>query len=133
MLRQLIHMACFALTSFILTACGGGSESGGYDAIIQPLYGSIAINQNTGAGGITAKYSSQSSANNKALEQCGFSCTTVLEYGSNQCGALARGDNLVFGWASHTKKSTAESDAINQCVSRSGKNCQIILSECNSS
>jgi len=117
----------------LLAGCGGGGEGEGFDYFTPPTYGSIAINQNTGAGGMASNYSSQSSANNNALKQCGNSCNVVLEFGSYMCGALARSDNLVFGWASESKKSRAESNAMNVCVSRNGVRCEIVLSNCNDS
>jgi hypothetical protein len=117
----------------LLTACGGGGSDGGFDSYTPPSYGSIAINQNTGAGGIATSYSSQSSANSNALKQCGSSCNTVLEFGSYMCGALARSDNMIFGWASNSYKSSAESNAMNGCTSRGGIRCQIVLSNCNNS
>ena len=117
----------------LLAGCGGGGEGEGFDYFTPPTYGSIAINQNTGAGGMATSYGSQSSANNNALKQCGDSCNVVLEFGSYMCGALARSDNLAFGWASDRKKSSAESIAMSQCTSRNGNRCQIVLSNCNDS
>lgn len=128
-----IEIYALFLTSIMLTACGGGEGNDSFDFYTPPSHGSIAINQNTGAGAIATNYSSQSSANSNALNQCGNSCNTVLEFGSSQCGALARSDNLIFGWASNPKKSNAESNALTQCASRSGINCQIVLSNCNDS
>jgi len=131
-MNKAIYAALLAACTSTLIACGGG-EDGGLDTYIPPSYGSIAINQNTGAGGIATNYSSQSSANSNALKQCGSSCNTVLEFGSYMCGALARADNLAFGWASNSKKSSAESSAMSQCTSRNGIHCQIVLSNCNDS
>ena len=122
-------MAIFALAT--LSACGGG-DVGGYEFIELPKYGSIAINQTTGAAGITANYSSQSSANNEAIKLCGVSCVTSLEFGSYYCGALARSKTkIVFGWASDSKESDAKSKAITSCQNNNGGTCEIVLSECN--
>jgi hypothetical protein len=132
-MKKYIYEMVLLIPTMMLTACGGGGEDGGFDSFTPPSYGSIAINQNTGAGGIATSYSSQSSANSNALKQCGASCNTVLEFGSYMCGALARSDNLVFGWASDSKKSSAESNAMNGCTSRNGIRCQIVLSNCNNS
>jgi hypothetical protein len=43
MRKSRANITYLALSSLILTACGGGSESGGYDSVILPSYGSIAI------------------------------------------------------------------------------------------
>ena len=118
--------------SAILAACGGGGDSDGFD-YIPPSYGSIAVNQATGAAAITANYDSQSRANDAVVSKCGANCGKVFEFGSNQCGTLARGSNLVFGWASSWRKSNAESDARDQCVGHGGLNCVVVLSECNAS
>jgi hypothetical protein len=133
-MNKFIYAMLLLISSLVLPACGGGGgEDGGFDYYTPPSYGSIAINQNTGAGGIATSYSGQSIANSNALKQCGSSCITILEFGSYMCGALARSDNLVFGWASDSKKSSAESNAMNSCISRSGVRCQIVLSNCNDS
>lgn len=128
-ISKAIFTVCIAS---LLAGCGGG-EGEEFDYFSPPTYGSIAINQNSGAGGMATSYSSQSSANSNALKQCGNSCSTVLEFGSYMCGALARADNLAFGWASDRKKSSAEADAMSQCTSRNGIRCQIVLSDCNAS
>lgn len=128
-ISKAIFTVCIAS---LLAGCGGG-EGEEFDYFSPPTYGSIAINQNSGAGGMATSYSSQSSANSNALKQCGNSCSTVLEFGSYMCGALARADNLAFGWANDRKKSSAEADAMSQCTSRNGIRCQIVLSDCNAS
>jgi hypothetical protein len=132
-MKKIIYAVLLATSTAMLVACGGGGSDGGFDYYTPPSYGSIAINQNTGAGGIATNYGSQSSANSNALKQCGSSCNTVLEFGSYMCGALARSDNLAFGWASDSRKSSAESNAVNACSSRNGIRCQIVLSNCNDS
>lgn len=115
-----------------MTGCGGGGEDGG-SAFTPPSYGAIALNAVTGAGGITANYASQSLANSEAIKLCTGACTVVLEFGSLMCGALARSTNLAYGWASNSKKSNAESTALSNCVSQGGKECVIVLSQCNTS
>lgn len=119
--------AAFAL----ITACGGGEI--GSDEYIAPRYGSIATNRITGSGAITANYSWQGGANSNAIDRCGAGCATVLEFGSYMCGALARGNGPTFGWASHSRKSNAEGDALSACTTRGGVNCVVVLAECNDS
>ena len=120
-----------ALVATLMTACGGGEI--GSDEYIAPSYGSIAINRITGRGRITSNYSWQSSANSNAIDGCGAGCATVLEFGSYMCGALARGNGPTFGWASHSRKSNAEGDALSACTTRGGVNCVVVLAECNDS
>ena len=119
------------LVTTLMTACGGGEI--GSDEYIAPSYGSIATNRITGRGGITANYSWQGGANSNAIDSCGAGCATVLEFGSYMCGALARGNGPTFGWASHSRKSNAEGDALSACTTRGGVNCVVVLSECNDS
>jgi len=131
MIKNLKFPFSFILASLI-AACGGGGESGGYEYIQLPVYGSIAINQTTGAAGITANYSTQRSANNEAIDQCGVACVTALEFDSNMCGALARSTTRVaFGWSSDRRLSDAKSEAITSCQNNNGGVCEIVLSKCN--
>lgn len=121
-----ILVAVFVVQLGILGGCGGGSD----DAA--GIYGSIALNLTTKAGGITARYGTQAEANNAAINQCGVGCATVLEFwGSGQCGAVARGTNFALGWASDGSQSRAESSAIAKCTSAGGTFCTIQLSMCN--
>ena len=118
-----------AVAAALLTACGG---EGGSDAYVPPSYGSIALNRTNGAAGITANYSSQGDANSNAIDTCGAGCATVFEFGSYLCGALARGSNFTYGWASSSRKSNAEGDALSTCQARGGISCVVVLAECNS-
>ena len=125
------------LLSFALictSGCGAGSESGGYEGvpIVLPTYGAVAVNQVTGRAGITANYSSQKNANDNALEQCGVACIVALEFGSGDCGALARASTTpTFGWARDSKEYDAKVAALNQCTAKNGVGCEIKLVECN--
>ena len=116
--------------SFI-AACGGDGESGGYE-YFYTYYGSIAINQNTGAAGIASNYESKKSANDAAVEQCGNGCVVALEIGAGLCGALARSSTgPTFGWASDKKLSNAKSNAIGNCTNNNGVSCSVVLDACN--
>lgn len=131
-MKATIKYTLAATVVAVLAACGGGGEDGGYEYIYIPTYGSIAINQNTGRAGITANYSSQNSANEAALEQCGSSCVTVLEVEPNLCGALARSTlTPTFGWASDSRLSDAKSRALTNCTNNNGVGCEIVLDACN--
>ena len=110
----------------VLFGCGGGGS--GSDAI----YGSIAINASTKAGGITARYGSQADANIHAINKCGTGCATVLEYwGIGQCAAVARGTNFAMGWSNGNTQAQADSNAVAKCNSAGGLSCTIKLSMCN--
>ena len=113
----------------ILMGCGGGGDGTDYTPL---LNGAIALNKTTGKAAISANYEWKSDAYDAAESKCGANCGNVLEFGSYQCGALAAGSNLTFGWASSWRKSSAESDARDQCTAHGGLNCVVVLSECNS-
>ena len=130
-MKKAIRHLFAAVSIALITACGGGEI--GSDEYIAPSYGSIATNRITGRGGIAANYSWQGGANSNAIDSCGAGCATVLEFGSYMCGALARGNGPTFGWASHSRKSNAEGDALSACKTRGGVNCVVVLSECNDS
>jgi hypothetical protein len=122
------------LLFFHLASCGGGGDvSDGGDYTL-PSYGAIAVSTANGSAGIAGNNSSQSEANKNAVNACGAGCTTVLEYGSYKCGALARAANTItFGWSSNSKKSDAESNAVLLCTQKNGVGCAVVLSECNES
>lgn len=108
-----------------LTGCGGGDSGTG------DLYGSLAVNRTTKAAGISALWDSQAKANNTALSQCGSGCEVVIEFGTGQCAALARGTNMSLGWATGSSKSDASQKAVSQCIAFSGVGCVALLAECN--
>lgn len=117
----------------LLAACGGGDNSVDYIYEAPPSYGSIAVNTTTKFSFISYNYDSESGASDSALSRCGSGCVTVLNFGSLQCGALAKGSNGAFGWASDKKETNAKNTAISQCVTYSGLNCVVVLSGCNGS
>jgi hypothetical protein len=96
-------------------------------------YGSIAINQNNGRGGIIANATSQRNANDEALKLCGDSCVVILEFGPKKCGALSRSETApVFGWASGDDKPGTSIASLIQCQNKGALDCKMLLSECNS-
>ena len=111
-----------------VAACGGGGASNE----LPSSFGAIAINQNTGAAGISAKYTTQAGADSRALAECGSSCVVVLQYNYILCAALARSNVSppVFGWASGSSD-FASSEAVKQCTSKNGTGCTVVLSQCN--
>ena len=119
----------------LVAGCGGGGDSGGsdYTYYVPPSYGTIAVNMTTKYAYISYNYDSGRGASDSALKSCGAGCVPVLYFGSLQCGALARGSNGSFGWASDKKEANAQNTAISQCTANSGLNCVSVLSACNGS
>lgn len=127
-------------TVAILTACGGGGDSGSSSPA--PTYGSIYTNRTNGGAGITANYPSQAAANEGAAAYCvtassNTNCQLSLEFGQNLCGALYRSANTAtsgyFGSASASTAIVAEANAFAQCQSKGGTKCLFLGSACNGS
>lgn len=124
-----IFMSLFIPSLF---GCGGGGDEGGFLVPEPDYYGAVAINQQTKAGGITARYRGQSEADFEASRLCGLiNCSIVLRFDTGLCAAVARGSNLALGWASDRSNTDARQKAINQCQGGGGTDCQIALNECN--
>lgn len=123
-MKKFIASICMLL----LTACGGGGNS--YD--LPPSFGSIAINQTSGAAGISAKFTTQSGADSRALSECGTYCVVVLQYNNILCAALARSNTAppVFGWATGSADFAA-TESVKQCTAKNGTGCAVVLSQCN--
>ena len=124
----------FSALLFVLAlfGCGGGGDLGGIFTPPPSYYGSIAINPQTKAGGITARYTSQSEADLEAAKLCGLiNCNIVLRFDTGLCAALARGSNGALGWASDRSNSDSRQSAINQCQINGGTACEVLLNECN--
>ncbi len=127
-----IKLACLALIAVMLFGCGGGGDSGGIFIPPPSYYGAVAINPETKAGGITARYTRQSEADLEASKLCGLvNCNVVLRFDTGLCAAVARGSNFALGWASDRSNSDARQSAINQCQINGGTACEVLLNECN--
>lgn len=131
-MKNFIKLLLATASVTMLTACGGGGDSGGLFDLEPDYYGAVAINPQTKAGGITARYSRQSSADSEAINQCGIiNCNIVLRFDTGLCAAVARGSNLALGWASDRSNSDARQSAINQCQINGGTACEVLLNQCN--
>jgi hypothetical protein len=119
-------------SSFVLIGCGGEGDLGGIFTPSPNYYGAVAINPQTKAGGITARYAKQSEADLEAAKLCGLiNCNIVLRFDTGLCAALARGSNGALGWASDRSNSDARQLATNQCQINGGTECVVLLNECN--
>jgi hypothetical protein len=143
MKNTLLSKLIMISTAVILTACGGGGDSGSSTAA--PTYGAIYVNAQLG-GGLSGNYSSPALAAEAARAYCvrssssansAATCLLVLEFGQNMCGALFRSVNNattgIWGVASASTAAVAESNALAQCRTKGGTNCTFGLSGCNGS
>ncbi len=102
------------LSIFTLLGCGGGGDYDDFYMLEPDYYGAVAINPQTKAGGITARFTTQSSADLEASKLCGLiNCNIVLRFDTGFCAAVARSSNLALGWASDRSNSDARQKAIN--------------------
>jgi hypothetical protein len=121
-----------SMSVFTLLGCGGGGDIGGLYVPEPDYYGAVAINPQTKAGGITARYTKQSEADFEASKLCGIiNCNIVLRFDTGLCAAVARSSNMALGWASDRSNSDARQKATNQCQVNGGTDCQVLLNECN--
>jgi hypothetical protein len=127
-----IKLILMSLSMFVLLGCGGEGDYGDFYFPEPDYYGAVAINPQTKAGAITARYKKQSEADLEAAKLCGFiNCNIVLRFDTGLCAAVARSSNLAIGWASDRSNSDARQKATNQCQINGGTDCQILLNECN--
>ena len=141
-LNRMILVACMVS---LLAACGGGDSGSSSAPAPAPSYGSIYVNTYLGLG-ISGNYSSPTLAAETAKAYCvkvssttyaASTCTLVLEFGQNMCGAVYRGlltaTTGTYGVASASTAAVAESNALAACKSKGVTNCSFGLSTCNGS
>ena len=142
--KSLLSKILIIFTAAILSACGGGGDSGS-SSTPAPTYGAIYVNTYL-ATGMVWNYSTPTLAAENAKAKCvqyssstyaASTCLLVLEFGQNMCGALYRSVNTAttgtYGAASASSAAVAESNALAACRTRGGTNCQFAYSACNGS
>jgi len=96
-------------------------------------YGALAIDSNQGQQyGFSYNHSSQHSADNRALNECGGNCQIVQRF-SNQCAAYAADqtfNSTVYGWATAASASTAKNNALQHCRRHGGQSCLVRVWGC---
>jgi serine/threonine-protein kinase len=90
-------------------------------------FGAIAFSPATGATGYTYDMPTREVAEERALQQCGARCRTVLWF-RNACGALAVGNNG-FGSAWAPQQRAAALMALDRCRQRTSE-CRIKVTAC---
>ncbi|HEY6417414.1 MAG TPA: DUF4189 domain-containing protein [Candidatus Binataceae bacterium] len=92
-----------------------------------PKYGAIAYAEKNGAYGFSYDVNNADEANHRALSNCaknGDGCKVVISF-SNNCAALAAGDNNRFATSMAGTRAQAQADAMTACGSSGGHNCDI--------
>ena len=104
-------------------------------AAAQPPVGALAIDERQGAQyGWAVDYETASSAQGRALQECGSGCSVVLTFG--RCAAYAAdqdADSTAVGWAeSYDSAAGARQAALSECSARGGgSGCVVRVWGCN--
>ena len=104
-------------------------------AAAQPPVGALAIDERQGAQyGWAVDYETASSAQGRALQECGSGCSVVLTFG--RCAAYAAdqdADSTAVGWAeSYDSAAGARQAALSECGARGGgSGCVVRVWGCN--
>jgi hypothetical protein len=80
-------------------------------------YGAIAYSFSTGLSGQSWSYGDQASAEQSAVGYCGQADCRSLVWVSNQCAAVAAGDNEGYGWGLSGDRGAARATALAHCES----------------
>lgn len=97
-------------------------------------FAAIAYSIPTGTYGYGLRYTSQAAAEQRALQECNKrvpaqDCQALFWF-KNACGSLARATSGAYGWAWDEDIQVAEREALKQCSSFEGTDCQILLNLC---
>ena len=106
-MSQLRMSIALALVSFVTLAMSSTKAAA-------DNYGAIAYSQESDSIGYSYDYQEQSSAEERALQECGEGCAVVLWF-RNACGALATGEGNGYGTAWATSRRAAEEAAVSTC------------------
>lgn len=97
-------------------------------------FAAIAYSIPTGTYGYGLRYPSQAAAEQRALQECNKrvpaqDCQALFWF-KNACGSLARATSGAYGWAWDEDIQVSEREALKQCSSFEGTDCQILLNLC---
>ena len=111
---------------------GQWCEGGGQVEIIPvpKTWGSIAIDMSPShkSSGFASSESSQADANRKALAYCKLSTCRVALTFRNTCGAIASGENGIWGGGVDVNKNKALQKAADACYEKGAKTCKLWVS-----
>jgi hypothetical protein len=100
----------------------GGSSS--------TTYGAIAYSPGSGAFGYSDNHANRTSAENRALSECGKEDCVVATWFFNNCGAVATSSDGSWGGGHGPTLSSARGDAEKACARRSGGSCVVKVTHC---
>jgi hypothetical protein len=91
-------------------------------------YAAIAYNKATGLYGFSKGYDTREEAEERAAQECGPGCETIL-WGCDSCVALATAGNHAYGSGWDTDQESANQTAMNGC-SGYADDCEIVVEVC---
>jgi len=97
-------------------------------------FAAIAYSVDTGTYGYGYRYPSQAEAEKRALQECNKrvpaqDCQALFWF-KDACGTLARATSTAYGWAWDEQVEVSKKEALQQCSSHGGTDCQVLLSVC---
>lgn len=97
-------------------------------------FAAVAYSIPTGTYGYGFRYTSRAAAEQRALKECNErtpaqDCQALFWF-QDACGSLARATSGAYGWAWDKQIQGSEQEALKQCTSYGGTDCQILLNLC---
>jgi Domain of unknown function (DUF4189) len=106
------------------------SGSGGSHGSSFTTYGAIAYSPGSGAFGYSNNYANRSSAEKRALSDCGKADCVVASWFYNDCGAVAISGDGSWGGGHGPKLDSARDDAEKACARQGGTSCEVKIAHC---
>jgi basic membrane lipoprotein Med (substrate-binding protein (PBP1-ABC) superfamily) len=91
-------------------------------------FAAISYNKETGAYGFSKGYSSRDGAEERAAQECGPGCETVI-WTRDACVALATAGDHAYGSGWDTDQESADQTAMNNC-SKYASDCSVVAEAC---
>jgi hypothetical protein len=91
-------------------------------------FAAISYNKNTGLYGFSKGYSTRAAAEERAAQECGAYCETVI-WARDACAALATASSHAYGTGWDTDQESANQTAMNVC-SGYADDCSIVAEVC---
>jgi len=91
-------------------------------------FAAISYNKETGLYGYSKGYSSRDGAEERAAQECGPGCETIM-WARDACASLATAPSHAYGTGSDTDRESANQTAMNVC-SEYADDCSIVVEVC---
>ena len=119
---------------FLILGVLAATAALGRPAHAESIYAALAISTSTGAYGYGYNYDTARGAQDRAIQECrqhaqAADCRVYANF-QRACFALAKAGNNAFGWATGYAKDERSERALNECASRNGTDCTVVLQFC---